>query len=172
MLVQQRQPNSRSDGRDRRSTAQRSSSLCQRNGIGVVDATIETMQAGQWYEQKLKKNLRERDGSEAHRFIGLGYTQKVGSEARSHRRWCSCLSRSLRPSSVRPRVCDGTLHPSPEWSDRTPEKIKRKGPGPDGIGDFLPLQLTGKVNPVIAPKVVSTFTAGFKRTHEPLNGDR
>lgn len=60
----------------------------------------------------------------------------------------------------------GTKHPSPEWSERAPDKIRRSNiPGPDGIGSFAPLKMTGKVNPEEASRTVATFTGGFKRTH-------
>lgn len=60
----------------------------------------------------------------------------------------------------------GTLHPSAEWSYRAPDSMKDPGkPGPDGIDHYRPLVMVGKVNPIKAPKVVATFTGGFKRTH-------
>lgn len=60
----------------------------------------------------------------------------------------------------------GTLHPSPEWSYRAPAHYKASDqPGPDGIDDYQPLVMVGKVNPVKAPRVIATFAGGFKRTH-------
>jgi hypothetical protein len=38
-------------------------------------------------------------------------------------------------------------------------------PGPDGIGDIVPLVSTGLINPMDEGKTVATFTGGFKRIH-------
>ena len=60
----------------------------------------------------------------------------------------------------------GTLHPSAEWSYRAPTRYKSShSPGPDGIDNYEPLVMVGKLNPIKAPRVVATFTGGFKRTH-------
>lgn len=60
----------------------------------------------------------------------------------------------------------GTLHPGLEWSDRVPDKFKKEStPGPDGIDTYEPLVMTGMINPIESPRVMATFTGGFKRTH-------
>ena len=60
----------------------------------------------------------------------------------------------------------GTLHPSAEWSYRAPTRYKSShSPGPDGIDNYEPLVMVGKLNPINAPRVVATFAGGFKRTH-------
>ena len=60
----------------------------------------------------------------------------------------------------------GTDHPSVGWSDRArPEVVDPRLAGPDGYGDLLPLQRPGSASPSLVPRVVATFTAGFKREH-------
>jgi hypothetical protein len=60
----------------------------------------------------------------------------------------------------------GTEHPRVGWSDRIPSQMTDKSvPGPDGIGDIVPLVSTGLINPMDEGKTVATFTGGFKRIH-------
>jgi hypothetical protein len=60
----------------------------------------------------------------------------------------------------------GTDHPRVGWSDRTlPQMRDDQLPGPDGIGTIKPLVATGMVSPPLIPRVVATFTGGFKRGH-------
>jgi hypothetical protein len=60
----------------------------------------------------------------------------------------------------------GTDHPRLGWSARvTPAMRDASTPGPDGIGDAAPLVRTGMVAPTMQPRVVATFTGGFKREH-------
>ncbi len=135
-------------------------------GIAVHDGAIETMRAGSWYESKARKGV----------FISVMEAKLAAPEILgSHKNLVQKLD-PIEAEAVTYLVAYdlnrydlgfalGTLHPSAEWSARTPDKIRKKSPGPDGIGDFLPLQMTGKVNPNLTPRVISTFTAGFKRTH-------
>ncbi len=60
----------------------------------------------------------------------------------------------------------GTDHPRVGWSDRTlPQVRDDRLPGPDGIDTIKPLVATGMVPPPLVPRVVATFTGGFKRQH-------
>jgi hypothetical protein len=60
----------------------------------------------------------------------------------------------------------GTEHPRVGWSDHIPSQMTDKSvPGPDGIGDIVPLVSTGLINPMDEGKTVATFTGGFKRIH-------
>lgn len=60
----------------------------------------------------------------------------------------------------------GTEHPRLGWSARVREELRDpRLPGPDGIGSAAPLARTGMVSPALQPRVVATFTGGFKREH-------
>ena len=60
----------------------------------------------------------------------------------------------------------GTDHPRLGWSERVPEDRRPAGlPGPDGIASAAPLVRTGMLAPMLLPRVVATFTGGFKREH-------
>ncbi len=135
-------------------------------GIAVNEATIESMRAGTWYESKARKGV----------YLSVMEAKLIDPEVMSSH---PKLVQKLDPvenealtyfvafdlSKFDLGFALGTLHPSAEWSDRASEKVRKRSPGPDGIGDFLPLKLTGKVNPAAASRVIATFTAGFKRTH-------
>lgn len=60
----------------------------------------------------------------------------------------------------------GTEHPRLGWSSRV--RTEQRNPawaGPDGFGSAAPLARTGQVSPALQPRVVATFTGGFKREH-------
>lgn len=60
----------------------------------------------------------------------------------------------------------GTEHPRLGWSARVrPDVQDAQMPGPDGIAIATPLARTGMVSPALQPRVVATFTGGFKREH-------
>ena len=60
----------------------------------------------------------------------------------------------------------GTEHPRLGWSARAPiDQIKSGTLGPDGISNAAPLVRAGMLNPSFLPRVVATFTGGFKREH-------
>ena len=60
----------------------------------------------------------------------------------------------------------GTEHPRLGWSERVrPEVRDDRLPGPDGIDSAAPLVRTGMLAPPLLPRVIATFTAGFKREH-------
>ncbi|RFO94814.1 hypothetical protein DIC66_21620 [Rhodoferax lacus] len=60
----------------------------------------------------------------------------------------------------------GTDHPRLEWSARVPlTQRDAQLSGPDGIGSAVPLVRPGMVSPALQPRVVATFTGGFKREH-------
>ncbi|MCK6504688.1 hypothetical protein L6R53_15000 [Myxococcota bacterium] len=60
----------------------------------------------------------------------------------------------------------GTDHPRVGWSERAPAAVRDlRLPGPDGFDTLAPLVRTGKVNPAHVPRLVATFTGGFKRSH-------
>lgn len=60
----------------------------------------------------------------------------------------------------------GTEHPRLGWSTRAQANIRSaQMPGPDGIASAAPLVRTGMVSPALLPRVVATFTGGFKREH-------
>ena len=60
----------------------------------------------------------------------------------------------------------GTDHPRVGWSPRTLDEVRdRNLPGPDGIGTVAPLVINGMVSPLLAGRMVATFTGGFKREH-------
>lgn len=60
----------------------------------------------------------------------------------------------------------GTANPGLSWSPRPPDSVRTPGlPGPDGVGTPAPLVPLGLLDPVLAPRVVATFAAGFKRRH-------
>lgn len=60
----------------------------------------------------------------------------------------------------------GTDHPRAGWSERAPAAVRDlRLPGPDGFDTLDPLVRTGKVNPAHVPRLVATFTGGFKRSH-------
>jgi len=60
----------------------------------------------------------------------------------------------------------GTDHPRVDWSDRVPDNQRPPGsPGPDGIGNTLPLATSGMLNPALVLRAAATFTGGFKREH-------
>ena len=60
----------------------------------------------------------------------------------------------------------GTEHPRLGWSDRVrPGERDTRLAGPDGIGNALPLERAGMVNPELQSRVIATFTGGFKREH-------
>lgn len=60
----------------------------------------------------------------------------------------------------------GTANPGLGWSPRPPDSVRTPGlPGPDGVGTPAPLVPLGLLDPVLAPRVVATFAAGFKRRH-------
>jgi hypothetical protein len=65
----------------------------------------------------------------------------------------------------------GTQHPGLEWSPRPPASVRNPAlPGPDGVGSPAPLVPLGMIDPVLAPRLVATFTAGFKRRHGAFKG--
>ncbi len=60
----------------------------------------------------------------------------------------------------------GTDHTRVGWSERLrPEQRDDSLPGPDGFDTLDPLVRTGRVNPANLPRLVATFTGGFKRSH-------
>jgi hypothetical protein len=60
----------------------------------------------------------------------------------------------------------GTDHPRLGWSESSLPSARITGlPGPDGFDTLSPLVRTGLVNPARLPRLVSTFTGGFKRSH-------
>ena len=60
----------------------------------------------------------------------------------------------------------GTSNPGLGWSPRPPASVRPTGwAGPDGLGSPAPLVRLGMLDPVLAPRVVATFAAGFKRRH-------
>lgn len=60
----------------------------------------------------------------------------------------------------------GTEHPRLGWSARVREELRDpRLPGPDGIDSAAPLVRAGMVSPALQPRVVATFTGGFKREH-------
>jgi hypothetical protein len=60
----------------------------------------------------------------------------------------------------------GTDHPRAGWSERAPSAMRDgRLPGPDGFSTLDPLARIGRVNPAQVPRVVATFTGGFKRSH-------
>ncbi|MCA8868063.1 MAG: hypothetical protein KDA67_05390 [Rhodobacteraceae bacterium] len=60
----------------------------------------------------------------------------------------------------------GTDHPRLDWSPRPRAQARIPGlPGPDGIGDALPLVRSGMVSPDFAVRTIATFVGGFKRQH-------
>ncbi|MDE3121855.1 MAG: hypothetical protein KGK00_08780 [Paracoccaceae bacterium] len=60
----------------------------------------------------------------------------------------------------------GASSPSLGWSERPPASVVNKAlPGPDGISNPAPVVPLGMMNPVLRPRLVATFTAGFKRRH-------
>lgn len=60
----------------------------------------------------------------------------------------------------------GTDHPRAGWSERAPSAMRdSRVSGPDGFHTLDPLARIGKVNPVHIPRLVATFTGGFKRSH-------
>ncbi|MBI1219882.1 MAG: hypothetical protein GC186_15175 [Rhodobacteraceae bacterium] len=60
----------------------------------------------------------------------------------------------------------GTANPGLGWSPRPPDGVTDPAlPGPDGVGNLAPVVPLGMLNPVLAPRVVATFAAGFKRRH-------
>ncbi len=60
----------------------------------------------------------------------------------------------------------GTDHTRVGWSERVPPSMKdARMPGPDGFSTLSPLVRTGRVNPVHLPRLIATFTGGFKRSH-------
>jgi hypothetical protein len=60
----------------------------------------------------------------------------------------------------------GTEHPRLGWASRLrDEQRDSRLPGPDGINNAAPLVRTGMLAPTLLPRVVATFTGGFKREH-------
>lgn len=60
----------------------------------------------------------------------------------------------------------GTDHPRLGWSPRPRWQARIAGlPGPDGIGNALPLVRSGMVSPEFTARTVATFVGGFKRQH-------
>ncbi len=60
----------------------------------------------------------------------------------------------------------GTEHPRLGWSERAPASARDAAlPGPDGFDSAAPLVRTGMLSPDLLPRVVATFTGGFKREH-------
>ncbi len=59
----------------------------------------------------------------------------------------------------------GTEHPRVAWSTRVREEFKPNGYGPDGFDNDDPIVRTGLIPSEEAKNIVSTFTAGFKRSH-------
>lgn len=60
----------------------------------------------------------------------------------------------------------GTDHPRAGWSERAPSSMRDgRLAGPDGFSTLDPLARIGRVNPAHVPRVVATFTGGFKRSH-------
>ncbi len=70
------------------------------------------------------------------------------------------------PRRLEMRFALGTDHPRVIWSDRVPASVLDENlEGPDGIGNVAPLVRAGQVSPIAAPRLVATFTGGFKRSH-------
>ena len=59
----------------------------------------------------------------------------------------------------------GTEHPRVGWSDRVRDEYKTNSKGPDGFDSVEPIVRTGLIPPYNVKHIVSTFTAGFKRSH-------
>ena len=57
----------------------------------------------------------------------------------------------------------GTDHPRLGWSSRPSDR--HAGSGPDGFNKSDPIIRNGALNPKLLPKVVASFTGGFKREH-------
>lgn len=60
----------------------------------------------------------------------------------------------------------GTDHPRAGWSERAPSSMRDgRLTGPDGFSSLDPLARIGRINPAHVPRLVATFTGGFKRSH-------
>lgn len=60
----------------------------------------------------------------------------------------------------------GTDHPRLDWSDRVDAAVANPAlQGPDGFDQRAPLVSNGILSPALVPRVVATFTGGFKRSH-------
>jgi hypothetical protein len=57
----------------------------------------------------------------------------------------------------------GTDHPGVGWSSRP--GVARQAPGPDGFADTAPFVRTGVVPPWDQPRLLATFSGGYKREH-------
>jgi hypothetical protein len=125
------------------------------------------LSVGQWYEAKQSKGI----------YFSIIEPKNVASDImNSHKKRVKKLDHVERDAAAYLMAYDldsyevgyalGTKHPSLEWSRRARPEIRDSNiPGPDGIGTSAPLIATGSVNPAEIPRVVSTMTSGFKRTH-------
>lgn len=142
-----------------------------RMGIGLVTKTPNRMVLGDWYPVAGVKGVfasamqpGEIDPSILH---GPGKTNPLDNiESRSMDYFVAFdLSQFNMGYAV------GTSSPSLGWSPRPPASVRNpKLPGPDGVGNPAPIVPLGMMNPVLRPKLVATFTAGFKRRHGAFMG--
>jgi len=136
-------------------------------GIEVQISTANGMVLGSWYAAKDNPGI----------YVSVIVPEGIAPEIlQSHRNVVSGLDSVEAGGLVYLVAFDldrfdlkyalGTEHPRVGWSDHIPSRMMDKSvPGPDGIGDIVPLVSTGLINPMDEGKTVATFTGGFKRIH-------
>ncbi|HXZ35364.1 MAG TPA: hypothetical protein VEL68_05035 [Thermodesulfobacteriota bacterium] len=136
-------------------------------GIEVLESPPHEIVLGNWYEAKDNPGI----------FISLIAANRIAPEIlRSYPKRVANLDRLEAEALVYMIAFDldrfnlgfalGTEHPRVDWSDHAREQMKDPSlPGPDGIGNIVPLVSTGLINPKDAGRTVAAFTGGFKRAH-------
>ena len=136
-------------------------------GIELARADPARMHVGQWYDTKASPHIfvSAIQPRFIERSILTTQTQRV-KRLDAIEKTATVYLAAFKLSKFDLGFALGTLHPAAGWSYRAPKKLKSSGkPGPDGIANYQPLVMVGKVNPVNAPKVAAVFAGGFKRTH-------
>lgn len=136
-------------------------------GIDFQGREREEMAVGDWYQSKaqkgafvsiIKPDLISEDILQSH----SSYVKSLGeveSQAISY-----LIAFDLDFYKLNFSI--GTEHPRVGWSNRVRESDRDPAlVGPDGIDSIDPLTGTGLIPPHIAPSLIATFTAGFKRSH-------
>ncbi len=141
--------------------------LPQELGLAIQGRTDQALQVGTWYESAIRSDIyisliepQFIDPS-----IFAGDKAKVRSLDSTEEKALSYLV-AFDLEKYRLAFEMGTEHPGVEWSARAVDSVKdKKKAGPDGFAQVAPLVMTGKINPVDAPRTAAVFTGGFKRSH-------
>lgn len=136
-------------------------------GLPLLDAGSGTLELGRWYAVEGSPGVFI--SAVEPRYVDPALTEPWGDRVRpldpvEASALTYVVAFDLDSQSLRFDL--GTHHPRVDWSARVPAAVRdSRLEGPDGFGTLAPLVRTGQVNPANVPRLVATFTGGFKRSH-------